>query len=701
MSDHNFRFQLQAPFQPTGDQPQAIEKLTRGIEEGQKHQVLLGVTGSGKTFTIANVIERTQRPTLVIAHNKTLAAQLYQEFRDFFPNNAVSYFVSYYDYYQPEAYLPSSDTYIEKEATINDEIDRLRLATTTNLLTRPDAIVVASVSCIYNLGSPVEYGRYLLRLAAGEVIQLKTVLLQLANLQYERNQTELRRGCYQLRGESLLIWPAYEEAVLRLDFFGHQIERLEWLDPLTGYPSALTPKENTAEAIIYPAKHYLVDPHKRAEALATIRRDLASRLATFQEAGKVIEAYRLRQKVEYDLEMIEQFGFVNGIENYSRYFDGRSPGEPPFTLLDYLTENARRFGKASFLTIIDESHISIPQITGMFRGDEARKQTLIEYGFRLPSALDNRPLRYAEFEARTPQVIAVSATPARFEVEQAAGRVIEQLIRPTGLLDPLVEVRPSEGQIFDLSQEIFQRKEKGERVLVTTLTKKMAEDLTEYLNQPTTEEGRPRVAYLHSDIKTLERSDILKQLRAGAYDVVVGINLLREGLDLPEVSLVAILDADKEGFLRSETSLIQTMGRAARHLSGKVILYADRSTGSMRRAIAETERRRQVQEQYNLDHQLRPSSIVKPIRSDMITSRPESETPAGAERTSSPTSPQLKIKLSAQETIELHQLQASHYTPAERKLIIKKLRQAMRLAAKELDFELAAQLRDKMVELDL
>lgn len=752
------QFQLQSPYQPTGDQPKAIEHLVNGINHEKNRQVLLGVTGSGKTFTMANVIEQTQKPTLVIAHNKTLAAQLYQEFRDFFPDNAVSYFVSYYDYYQPEAYIPSSDTYIEKEATINDEIDRLRLATTTNLLTRPDAIVVASVSCIYNLGSPVEYGRYLLRIAAGEVIQLKSLLLQLENLQYERTDTDLRRGTYRLRGESLQVWPAYEEKALRIDLLDKQIEQIAWIDPVSGeiIPELVQPDRPQPEFIIYPAKHYVIDPVSQDAALANIRADLAERLAEFKALGKVVEAFRLKQKVEYDLEMIQQFGFVNGIENYSRYFDGRKPHDPPFTLLDYFAENARQFGDGSFLTIIDESHMTIPQITGMYRGDEARKKTLIEYGFRLPSALDNRPLRYDEFDQRTPLIVTVSATPAQFEIKQAGGEVVEQLIRPTGLLDPLIELRPPEGQIENLVTEIALRKAQGQRVLVTTLTKKMAEALTEYLNDeekvralyqsartkhqqlvdqananqldadrviwqgellpietmsigpidahyyahltsslPLTASDRtlpgdiaelPKVAYLHSDIETLDRSDILKDLRAGVYDVVVGINLLREGLDLPEVSLVAILDADKEGFLRSETALVQTMGRAARHVQGRVILYAANLTGSMQRAISETQRRRQVQQQYNQTHHITPTSISKPIRSDMIANRKKDSQDAPIQRVS--------IKLTEREHILLSDLHVEDYTPSERKQVVKQLKKLMNEAAKDLDFERAAQLRD-------
>ena len=652
------KFKLQADFKPTGDQPQAVKTLVASLKQGKKHQTLLGVTGSGKTFTIANVIQTVQRPTLVISHNKTLAAQLYQEFRDFFPDNAVSYFVSYYDYYQPEAYLPKTDTYIEKETDINDEIDKLRLSATANLLTRPDTIVVASVSCIYNLGSPVEYGRYILELIEGQVIDKTTVLARLSDLQYERNDYGLKRGVWQLKGETLLIYPAYTDYCLKLTLLDNQIETMTRVDPVSFEPLPDT-RPSPKREVIYPAKHYLTNPITQKQALAQIRHDLALRLKEFKSRNQLVEAFRLEQKVNYDLDMIESLGFVNGIENYSRYFDGRSPGEPPFSLLDYFPKD--------FLVVIDESHMSLPQIRGMYRGDQSRKQTLIDYGFRLPAAIDNRPLKWLEFLARVPQAIYVSATPNEWELSQS-GPAVEQLIRPTGLTDPTIDIRPSQGQIRDLIKEIKKRVAKKERVLVTTLTKKNSEALSTYLQGETL-----KVQYLHSGVKTLERSDILADLRRGNFDVLVGINLLREGLDLPEVSLVAILDADKEGFLRSDTALIQTMGRAARHLSGRVIMYADKITGSMERAISEVKRRRKIQLNYNLKHGLKPRSIIKPIRERLIR-----ETVA---------QPETKF--------ELDSLTADD--KAKFKKVIKK---KMLQAAKALNFELAAKLRDQYGQLD-
>jgi excinuclease ABC subunit B len=747
------KFKLKSNYTPTGDQPQAIKKLVQGLENDQKHQTLLGVTGSGKTFTMANVIEQVQKPTLVMAHNKTLAAQLYQEFRDFFPDNAVSYFVSYYDYYQPEAYIPSTGTYIEKEAQINDEIDKLRLSTTTNLLTRNDVIVIASVSCIYNLGSPVEYGRYILQIMEGQLIDRRDLLLRLSQLQYEASSTELRRGTYRLRGDTIQLWPAYEDKALRIDTLEDKITKIEWIDPITGTkmnPDKMTLYERKQKQfVIYPAKHYVIDPKSQVEQMEAIYADLKKRLQTYKDQDKIFEAHRLEQKVKYDLQMIKEFGFTNGIENYSRYFDGRQPGQPPYTLLDYFRHNAAEFGDGDFLTVIDESHMSIPQIGGMHAGDQARKKTLIDYGFRLPSALDNRPLQFDEFQERITQAVYVSATPKEWEIEHSGGEVIEQLIRPTGLLDPEIELRETKGQIEDLIIEIIKRKQMGQRVLVTTLTKKMSEALTEYLNDqdkikqlvenfiakrderaeqvnpdkviraneqlpieemeigqldeqyhtqadlPSEIDLRkqilyPKVAYLHSGVETLERSDILADLRKGEYDVVVGINLLREGLDLPEVTLVAILDADKEGFLRSRISMIQTMGRAARHVEGKAILYADNLTKSMKAAIGETMRRRTVQMAYNQEHGIDPQTIVKPIRERMIEKVEEDEIKPNAEM--------FLVNL-GKEQVDLAAVNADNLTPDDKRKMIKKLRKKMREAADQMDFELATVLRDKVAEL--
>jgi len=747
------KFKLKSDYTPTGDQPQAIKKLVQGLKDNKKHQTLLGVTGSGKTFTMANVIEQVQKPTLVMAHNKTLAAQLYQEFRDFFPNNAVSYFVSYYDYYQPEAYIPSTGTYIEKEAQINDEIDKLRLSTTTNLLTRNDVIVIASVSCIYNLGSPVEYGRYILQIIEGQLLQRRNLLLRLSQLQYEASSTELRRGTYRLRGDTIQLWPAYEDKALRIDTLENKIIKIDWIDPITGTkmnPDKLTLYERQQKTfVIYPAKHYVIDPKSQVEQMGAIYADLKKRLQEYKDQDKIFEAHRLEQKVKYDLQMIKEFGFTNGIENYSRYFDGRQPGQPPYTLLDYFKHNATKFGNGEFLTVIDESHMSIPQIGGMHAGDQARKKTLIDYGFRLPSALDNRPLQFDEFQERITQAVYVSATPREWEIEHSGGEVIEQLIRPTGLLDPEIELRETKGQIEDLIIEIIKRKQMGQRVLVTTLTKKMSEALTEYLNDqdkikqlvenfiakrdkqqeqinpekiilangqlpieemeigqldeqyhtqaelPSEIDLRqqilyPKVAYLHSGVETLERSDILADLRQGEYDVVVGINLLREGLDLPEVTLVAILDADKEGFLRSRISLIQTMGRASRHVEGRAILYADNLTKSMKIAIGETMRRRKVQLAHNQEHNIDPKTIVKPIRERMIE-KVEEEQQGNRE--------EMFIVDVGKEQVDLMAVKADSLTPDDKKKMVKKLRRRMRQAADEMDFELAAVLRDKVGEL--
>ena len=696
------KFKLHSKYQPTGDQPQAIEALTTAIKNGEKDNVLLGVTGSGKTFTMANVIEKTQKPTLVIAHNKTLAAQLYQELRDFFPNNAVSYFVSYYDYYQPEAYIPSSDTYIEKEATINEEIDKLRLATTTHLMTRKDVIVVASVSCIYSLGAPVNYESFVLELVEGELISRESLVIQLANLQYERSETDLRRGTYRVRGDIIQIWPAYQDTAIRIDTLENKILKIEHIDPISGMmiPQKENPYYRNNMVVIYPAKHYVVDPDKQKNAFTQIRKDLKHRVEELQKAGKIIEAHRLEQKVNYDLEMIQEFGSVNGIENYSPYFENRNPGEAPYTLLDYFKFNQEKFNLDSFLTIVDESHMTIPQIRGMYFGDRSRKETLIDYGFRLPRAIDNRPLQFQEFMDRNQQLVYVSATPNEWEIKKSQGKIVEQLIRPTGLLDPKFEIRPSENQIQNLVQEIITRKEKKERVLVTTLTKKMAEALTDYLNDEEKiskllkkEQAYPKVAYLHSDIDTLDRSDILDDLRKGEYDVLVGINLLREGLDLPEVSLVAILDADKEGFLRSATALIQTMGRAARHQNGEVILYADKITKSMQIAMDETSRRRQIQEQYNLDHKIIPQGINKPIREKLL--KREKKDDKKIDKKGS-----IFLQINQRERLDLAQIDAEELTPDDKQKLSKKLKTQMKKAAKDLDYELAALIRDKIRELE-
>ena len=698
------QFKLHAPYQATGDQPQAVAALSKGVLEQSPHQVLLGVTGSGKTFTIAKTIEETQKPTLVIAHNKTLAAQLYQELRDFFPENAVSYFVSYYDYYQPEAYLPSSDTYIEKEATINEEIDKLRLAATTHLMTRPDVIIVSSVSCIYSLGSPVDYSRFILEIVEGELLNRQSLLMQFHNLQYERSETDLLRGTYRLRGDTIQIWPAYQDTALRIETSSERITSIRHIDPVSG-AIVIKPQNDFYKnnmALIYPAKHYAVDAQGQKQAIAQIRKDMEERVKELQDQNRPVEAYRLEHKVNYDLEMIEQFGSTNGIENYSRYFDGRTAGSPPYTLLDYFHHNVEKFKQSSFLTVIDESHITLPQIKGMYFGDRARKETLINYGFRLPSAIDNRPLQIHEFMKSSQQNIYVSATPSALELELSKGQIVEQIIRPTGLLDPEVEIRPVASQIEDLIKEVIKRKKDGQRVLVTTLTKKMAEALTDYLNDQKkidrlSEEkitDYPKVAYLHSDVETLDRSDILDDLREGVYDVLVGINLLREGLDLPEVSLVAILDADKEGFLRSSTSLIQTMGRAARHVEGRVILYADKITNSMRAAMNETARRRQIQLEYNQSHHQSPQGINKPIREKLLQRVKKSKEEEQATRG------QIVLHLSKKEQLLVSEIDPQALTNTEREKIIAKLRKQMRQAADEMDFELATILRNKVRQLE-
>ena len=676
-------FQLKTEYSPSGDQPQAIDKLVSNIKSGAQEQVLLGVTGSGKTFTMASVIQKLQQPTLVISHNKTLAAQLYQEFRDYFPNNIVSYFVSYYDYYQPEAYIPQTDTYIEKETQINEEIDKLRLAATANLLTRPDTIVIASVSCIYNIGSPKEYGHFVLELKPGVSIARQSIMECLVTLQYERNNYGFVGGTFRVRGDTIDLFPAYEDLGLRMVITSDTVATLEKFDPLTGKIVETLPA-----VMIYPAKHYMTDPQTYKSVFPKIREDLAKQVTDFKTKGKLLEAQRLEQRVTYDLEMIQELGYVNGIENYSRYFDGRNPGDPPYTLLDYFDEAA----KDKWLLFLDESHMTVPQIRGMYNGDRSRKQTLIDFGFRLPSAIDNRPLRFEEFQRRMPQTVYVSATPDEWEMQRAnasalqvksqkskvksneGNGIVEQLVRPTGLVDPRVSVKPSKGQIDDLLAEIKLRVERHERVLVTTLTKRMAEDLSTFLEN----EGI-KVHYLHSDVQTLERSDILDDLRRGIYDVIVSINLLREGLDLPEVSLVAILDADKEGFLRSRTSLIQTMGRASRHLSGAVIMYADRVTDSMKAAIEEVERRRTVQLAYNKTGNITPISITKPIRDRLVEKAKEME---------------VKPLIAQAAQAELDRM-----TPQDKKKLIVSLTKAMRQASRDLDFETAARLRDTITQI--
>ncbi|MDQ3687883.1 MAG: excinuclease ABC subunit UvrB [Acidobacteriota bacterium] len=679
-------FQLRSEFQPQGDQPQAIDALVRGLDEGAKDQVLLGITGSGKTFSVATVIQRTQRPTLVIAHNKTLAAQLYQEFKTFFPENATEYFVSYYDYYQPEAYVPASDTYIEKEATINDEIDRLRLSATRALFERRDVIVVASVSCIYGLGDPDAYYNMLLFVEPGMHIKRDALLQKLVELQYERSDIEFGRGSFRVRGDVVEVYPSYQERAYRIELWGDEIDSLSTIDPLLGEVL----EKHMTRVPIYPKTHYVMSKPTVKRAIKTIREELDWWEPKLIAEGKLVEAQRLHQRTMYDLEMIKEMGFCRGIENYSRHLTGKAPGEPPPTLLDYLPRNT--------MVVIDESHQTIPQVRGMFNGDQSRKRTLVEYGFRLPSALDNRPLNFEEFNGRIGQTIYVSATPGPYELTKSAGEVVEQIIRPTGLTDPEVEVRPVKGQIDDLLEECRVRTERNERVLVTTLTKKMSEDLTEYFS-----EVGVRVRYLHSDIETLERIKILRDLRRGEFDVLVGINLLREGLDLPEVSLVAILDADKEGFLRSGRSLIQTIGRAARNVSGQVVMYADRVTDSMQSAIDETNRRREKQVAYNTALGVDPQPLRKKIaditdmlaREDADTERLIGGSGRRQSRGKSPV-PTLSSKGEAGQ----HAAALGAGLPATDVAdLIQQLTDQMHTAAAELHFELAARMRDEISEL--
>ncbi len=648
-------FQIVSDFKMTGDQPQAVDELVEGLGKGFKHQTLLGVTGSGKTFAMANVIARVGRPTLVICHNKTLAAQLCTEFKEFFPDSAVEYFVSYYDYYQPEAYVPRTDTYIEKEADINEEIDKMRHSATRALFERRDVVIVASVSCIYGLGEPEEYRSFVLSLRRGESYRREKLLRQLVDMQYERNDIDFSRGKFRIRGDTLEIQPAYEELALRLEFFGDDIERIIQIDPLTGELLS------ELEAVdIYPAKHFVTSHEKLMTAIESIKQELEERLKELKKQEKLLEAARLEARTNYDIEMLTEAGYCAGVENYSRHLAGRPPGSPPWTLLDYFPDD--------FLLFIDESHMTLPQIRGMYRGDISRKQTLVDYGFRLPSALDNRPLNFNEFQQRINQVIYTSATPAEYEYQHSQ-QVVEQLVRPTGLLEPTVEVKPTKGQIDDLLHQIKSRVDKGERCLVTTLTKRMAEELADYLL-----EMGVKTHYLHSEVETLGRVEILRDLRLGVYDVVVGINLLREGLDLPEVSLVAILDADKEGYLRSEGALIQTMGRAARHIGGHVILYADNITGSMSRAIEETKRRRKIQEAYNKEHGITPQGIRKAIKD--ITER---------------------VKVVAETRADY--VAARPATKEDVARLVKELESQMKTAARNLEFEKAALLRDRIIEL--
>ncbi|MFB3885776.1 MAG: excinuclease ABC subunit UvrB [Thermodesulfobacteriota bacterium] len=655
------RFKLVSEFQPRGDQPQAIERLSEAILEGVAHQVLLGVTGSGKTFTMANVIEEVQKPTLVISHNKTLAAQLYGEFKELFPENAVEFFVSYYDYYQPEAYIPSTDTYIEKDTQINENIDKMRHSATRSLLERNDVIIVASVSCIYGLGSPEAYHGMLLYLEKGMAISREEILSKLVEIQYERNDIDFHRGTFRVRGDVIEVFPAHEEyKAIRIQLFGDEVDSLAEIDPVRG--KMIEPLDKVP---IYPGSHYVTFPDRMRIAIQTIRDELKERLAWFKSEGRLLEAQRLEQRTNFDLEMLQELGYCQGIENYSRHLTGRKPGEPPPTLIDYFPKD--------YLLFIDESHVTIPQLIGMYRGDRSRKETLVEYGFRLPSALDNRPLMFEEFQERVRQVVYVSATPSDYEMKRSGGQIVEQIIRPTGLSDPSIEVKPAKNQVDDLLGEIQKRVKRKERVLVTTLTKRMAEDLTEYYA-----DLGIRVKYLHSDIDTLDRVEIIRDLRLGKFDVLIGINLLREGLDLPEVSLVAILDADKEGFLRSEKSLIQTFGRAARNVNGRVILYGDKMTGAMDQAILETNRRRKIQEEYNKTHRITPQTVKKSVR-NILASIYE------ADYFTVP---------------KVSDVKGEYMPEKEISAMIEKLKKEMKEAASRLEFEQAAELRDRIHRLE-
>ena len=665
------KFKLKAPFEPKGDQPEAIENLAKGIKKGYRHQTLLGATGTGKTFTMAKLVEEVNKPTLVIAHNKTLAAQLTSEFKEFFPDNAVEYFVSYYDYYQPEAYVPQTDTYIEKDASVNDEIEKLRLSATTSLFERRDVLIVASVSCIYGLGSPDDYLNLSLDLEVGKIMDRKEITRSLTFMQYSRNDMDTSRGHFRVKGDVIDIFPAYRDIAIRVELFGDEIDRVTRINTVTGEVEA-----EIDEMTIYPASHFVTPEAKVERAIKTVKSELEERLKELRAENRLVEAQRLEQRTRYDLEMLEQMGFCSGIENYARHLAGREPGSRPMALLDYFPDD--------FMVIIDESHMTVPQIGGMFAGDRSRKEKLVEYGFRLPSALDNRPLNFEEFEQVVPQTVYVSATPGPYEREHSQ-QIVEQIIRPTGLVDPEIDVRPTKGQIDDLLEEIRQVVEDGERVLVTTLTKKMSEDLTEYLA-----EAGIRVRYLHSDIDTIERSEIIRDLRLGEFDVLVGINLLREGLDLPEVSRVAILDADKEGFLRSQRALIQTIGRAARNVGGKVIMYADKITDSMKFAIDETERRREIQIQHNKDNNITPETIIKPVRDvvkpvDMVVSEDKSR---------------YYDKSQDNEDPDDNSQNYDDMTSKEIQHLIIDLEAEMEDAARDLEFEVAAQIRDEIEELE-